>query len=40
MSHSFDIFFQTKDEYVFGHLPNTQNEALEIQEILSNVESI
>lgn len=23
MSQSFDIFFQSKDEYVFGHIPNT-----------------
>ncbi|WP_179999183.1 hypothetical protein [Acinetobacter sp. YH12239] len=33
MSQSFDIFFQTEDEYVFGHIPNTQNGSLEIQEI-------
>ncbi|MBJ8438430.1 hypothetical protein I6M64_14035 [Acinetobacter lactucae] len=25
MSQSFDIFFQTKDEHFFGHIPNTQN---------------
>lgn len=40
MSQSFDIFFQSKDEYVFGHIPNTQNESLEIQEISSNLGSI
>ena len=40
MSHSFDIFFQTKDEYVIGHIPNTQNESLEIQEISTNFEPI
>ena len=40
MSHSFDIFFQTKDEYVFGHIPNTQNESIEIQETSTNFASI
>lgn len=25
MSQSFDIFFQTKDEHFFGHIPNKQN---------------
>ncbi|QXA06516.1 hypothetical protein I6L27_11240 [Acinetobacter pittii] len=25
MSQSFDVFFQTKDEHFFGHIPNTQN---------------
>ncbi|MFW2081795.1 hypothetical protein ACNPQK_12540 [Acinetobacter guillouiae] len=29
MSQSFDIFFQTKGKYFFGHVPNTQNELLE-----------
>lgn len=33
MSQSFDIFFQTKDEYVCGHIPNTQTTALEFNEI-------
>ncbi len=33
MSQSFDIFFQSKDEYVFGHIPNTQNTAIELKEI-------
>lgn len=28
MSQSFDIFFQNKDEYVFGHVPSTRNTAL------------
>lgn len=36
MSSSFDIFFQTKDEYVFGHVPNTQNTALDFSEISTN----
>jgi hypothetical protein len=40
MSNSFDIFFQTKDEYVIGHIPNTHNEYLEIQEIPSNSDVI
>lgn len=40
MSQSFDIFFQTKDEYVFGHIPNTQTTALEFSEISTNFESI
>ena len=35
MSQSFDFFFQTKDEYVFGHIPNTQKTALEFKEISS-----
>ncbi|CAI3137353.1 hypothetical protein MWMV8_MWMV8_01115 [Acinetobacter calcoaceticus] len=29
MSESFDIFFQTKDEYIFGHIPNTQTTSLD-----------
>lgn len=33
MSQSFDIFFQTKDEYITGHIPNTQNTALEFKDI-------
>jgi len=40
MSQSFDIFFQTKDEYVFGHVPNTEERALEFKEISSKSESI
>lgn len=40
MSQSFDIFFQTKNEYVFSHVPNTQTIALEFKEISSNIESI
>ncbi|AMW78209.1 hypothetical protein AMD27_04395 [Acinetobacter sp. TGL-Y2] len=40
MSQSFDIFFQSKNEYVFGHVPNTQNTALEFKEISINSESI
>lgn len=33
MSQSFDIFFQTKDKYIFGHVPNTQNEPLEVRDL-------
>ena len=40
MSQSFDIFFQSKDDYVFGHITNTQNEPLAIQEISSNIDPI
>jgi len=32
MSQSFDIFFQSKEKYIFGHVPNTQNEPLEVRE--------
>ncbi|WP_151796707.1 hypothetical protein [Acinetobacter soli] len=39
MSRSFDFFFQTKDEYVTGHIPNTQNTLLEFKQISSNFES-
>ncbi|MCZ3010689.1 hypothetical protein OHW25_06425 [Acinetobacter baumannii] len=31
MSKSFDIFFQNKDDYIFGHISNTHNTALEFQ---------
>ncbi|MGE8652942.1 MAG: hypothetical protein ACN6NV_04190 [Acinetobacter gandensis] len=40
MSQSFDFFFQTKDEYVFGHIPNTQKTALEFKEISSKFNPI
>ncbi|OTG87943.1 hypothetical protein [Acinetobacter sp. ANC 3832] len=40
MSQSFDIFFQSKDEYVFGHIPNTQTTALDFSEISPNSASI
>lgn len=40
MSRSFDVFFQTKDGYVFGHIPNTQNKPLKIEEISSNIDSV
>lgn len=40
MSQSFDIFFQTKDEYVFGHIPNMQNTMIELKEIYSNSDPI
>lgn len=33
MSQSFDIFFQTKDKYNFGHVPNTQDELLEVKDL-------
>lgn len=33
MSQSFDIFFQTKDEHFFGHIPNTQNIPLSFQQV-------
>ena len=36
MSQSFDFFFQTKDEYIFGSIPNTQNTVIEFKEISSN----
>jgi len=36
MSQSFDFFFQTKDEYITGHVPNTEETALEFKEISSN----
>lgn len=40
MSQSFDFFFQTKNEYITGHIPNAQKTALEFKEISSNFESI
>ncbi|NUE94494.1 hypothetical protein, partial [Acinetobacter seifertii] len=33
MSQSFDVFFQTKDEHFFGHIPNTQNIPLSFQQV-------
>lgn len=36
MSQSFDFFFQTKDEYMTGHIPNTPETALEFREISTN----
>lgn len=33
MSQSFDIFFQTKDEHFFGHIPNTQNIPLSFKQV-------
>lgn len=32
MSQSFDIFFQTKGKYFFGHVPNTQDESIGVRE--------
>ena len=40
MSQSFDVFFQSKDEYVFGHIPNTQTTALDFSEFSNNFSSI
>ena len=40
MSQSFDIFFQTKDEYVFGHIPNRQSATIEFKEISPNSDPI
>lgn len=40
MSLSFDMLFQNKDEYVFGHVPNTHETALEFKEISSDSSSI
>lgn len=40
MSQSFDVFFQSKDEYVFGHIPNTQTTALDFSEFSTNFVSI
>lgn len=33
MSQSFDVFFQTKDEHFFGHIPNTQNIPLSFKQV-------
>lgn len=40
MSQSFDFFFQTKNEYITGHIPNTHNVPLEFQEISTKSLSI
>ncbi len=40
MSKRFDFFFQAKNEYVFGHVPNTQETALNFQEISTNFGSV
>lgn len=40
MSQSFDFFFQTKDEYISGHIPNTKKTALEFKEIITKSEPI
>lgn len=40
MSQSFDFFFQMKDEYITGHIPNAQETALEFREISPNFLSI
>ncbi|WP_180047403.1 MULTISPECIES: hypothetical protein [unclassified Acinetobacter] len=40
MSKRFDFFLQAKNEYVFGHVPNTQETALNFQEISTNFGAI
>ncbi|MCV2443872.1 hypothetical protein [Acinetobacter bereziniae] len=35
MSQSFDIFFQSKEKYFFGHVPNTQDEPLEVKRLVT-----
>lgn len=40
MSRSFDFFFQSEDEYITGHIPNTQEKALKFQEIATQYNSI
>ena len=39
MSQSFDFFFQAKNVYIIGHVPNTQNSAIEFKENSTNSES-
>ncbi|CAA0189201.1 TPA: hypothetical protein ACHKB2_003897 [Acinetobacter baumannii] len=39
MSQSFDFFFQAKNEYITGHIPNTHNVALNFQEISTDFKS-
>jgi len=36
MSQSFDFFFQMKDEYITGHIPNTHKVPIKFKEISSN----
>jgi len=40
MGQSFDFFFQMKDEYIIGHIPNTQETIIEFKEISTNSFSI
>ncbi|SPL72660.1 hypothetical protein [Acinetobacter stercoris] len=40
MSQCFDAYFQTKDDYIFGHVSNKQNSTLEIKEISTKLSSI
>ncbi|MFW1765743.1 hypothetical protein ACG9X2_09820 [Acinetobacter bereziniae] len=35
MSQSFDIFFQSKEKYFFGHVPNTQDKPLEVKRLIT-----
>jgi hypothetical protein len=37
MSQSFDIFFKSKEKYFFGHVPNTQDEPLEVKRLASKL---
>lgn len=39
MSQSFDIFFQTKNDYILSHIDNTHITALEFSEITANSSS-
>ena len=40
MSQSFDFFFQMKDEYITGYIPNTHNISLKFEEKYTNFPSI
>jgi hypothetical protein len=40
MSQSFDFFFQTKNEYITGHIPNTQEIDIKFNDISTNSASI
>jgi hypothetical protein len=35
MRQSFDIFFQSKEKYFFGHVPNTQDEPLKVKRLVT-----
>lgn len=40
MSESFDILFQSKDEYIFEHVPNMKNISINFQKTSSIINSI
>ncbi len=40
MSRSFDIFFQTKDQYFYKHIENDQSTIIELNEISNNIDFI